>query len=1288
MKEFRLPHRGRILYPAVVLCLFLSLLFLILSFVLPFLAISPNEQKTLGLLRNHSRAIQAEFSRVLETMAQRRQKILATAFPGQPGEIFDLFKKMRLDIGTEGIGYYSPEKKLELWLGNVIELQDQMAGEGTLEFFQGRGASVLIQDRASVYLISIQPLRAQGYAVFYRLLAFLPQFKAPSLTDYHFLGLKLQRNCEIDYWDFREDVSGFERIFAKHKDEYIGQPRLQGEIQTLFFPLRNEHRSILATVTLSSPSLSSRRSGLQENMLLAFYLGLALSLILLIISFFSSPGFPKKKRVLPGALLIPTLIGLRLVFFPISHLERVRSLPMFSPTLASFFSLGNLTKSPADIFLTSLVFSLVLASLGIHANILFRSRRPSSSLAAALAWNGLAIAFSFVVIFAFQRALFQLVNNSNLNLLRFSLNASFILLHLSLLLFSAGLFFMTFILLKAAAAATNHPSVSIFFLVIGAGSALFLWRNVQPFLFSLLQVGLAVAIFLMVIWPVLLRSRERLFIVFAAGVLFIYASLDHYRGQAVRGLLENVLRNTVITQPRWGDFVMQRSFPEIDKQSQALLSLFWETKPSDLAATLWRSTVMAKTNWYSSLEILNPDGDILSSFSLNVPKIYSQDWNLPLNPRWSVSRHRLLLMGREKDFLVGYKDWFEEEAYRGRTVLALSIDQETLPFLYSANPYFELLRSGPLPSLNQIEFGFAVFDSEGQLLFNPHKLTSGIPPELLSSLRGSGKPLWSVLKDNQKSFNALCFWSHDRIYIFFTPQKTFVNLAVEYLKLFFFDLFFIFLGVLLASPGGPKARFRNPFWSFSNRVYASFIAVAFVPLLLFTFFAHSFFDQIFSRRYVEEATLHAGFARSIMEDFISLQQEEKASPVIPPEDLVQGISSTIANDVNLFREGRLISSSRRELFDSGLLSGLIDGETYYRVRHENTPFYTQRQRIGDYSFQTLSIPYYFQDSLFLISLPFPFEEQEIAGATGQLLEFLFFISAFVIGLVLIFARAFGTMIVRPIQKLLVGTKEVSLGNLEVTIDYKPRDEMRTLIEGFNTMIQSLKEHQLELAEMGKKVAWAEMARRVAHEIKNPLTPIQLSAEHLLRVYEDKDGNFEEALKESISYIISEVENLRRIAQDFMEISRDAVLQKEPFDLKLAIGETLGSYKKLLSKRILFREVYEGRDFQFLGDKAKIKVALKNIIINAIEAIRGKGEIEIRAKREAGAFKIEIRDTGVGMSAETLERIFQPYFSTKEAGTGLGLPIAKKIIEEHGGSIQVVSEPLRGTQITVEFPGES
>jgi nitrogen fixation/metabolism regulation signal transduction histidine kinase len=585
-----------------------------------------------------------------------------------------------------------------------------------------------------------------------------------------------------------------------------------------------------------------------------------------------------------------------------------------------------------------------------------------------------------------------------------------------------------------------------------------------------------------------------------------------------------------------------------------------------------------------------------------------------------------------------------------------------------------------------MDLGFAIFNLDGELIFNPNKISSGIPGDLIANILTSDTSIWSEFKEKDRTFKSLYFkGDDDRIYALFLPSKNFFKYSVEYLKIFFVYFALGVLFILLGRTVFLRQDTKNPLWSFSNRVYVAIIAIALIPLFLFTFSSHYFFSRIFSQKVTEAAEVQADVAKRFMQEYIYFQQEELFSLTTPPDQIVFWIGSTISNDVNLYQDGQLISSSRREFFDYGLIPEIINGEIFYKIQFENNPFYTDIQKIGNYSFHTLTIPYPFQDSLILISLPFPLEQQEISEATIELIEFLLFGSVFFIIFALLLARGIGGMIVNPIQRLLKGTKEVSLGNLETHIDYRHQDEMKTLIDGFNAMVMNLKQHQQELADMSKKVAWAEMARKVAHEIKNPLTPIQLSAEHLLKVYGDNQENFKKVLEESASYIITEVENLRNIAHEFLQTSKEASLKKEKLDLKELIKETVAPYKNLLAERIAFEENYEELDFPTVGDRAKLKIVLRNILNNAIESIQDRGKVVISLKKEDLFFSVEIMDTGTGIDEEMAERIFEPYFSTKDAGTGLGLPIAKKIIEDHEGTIQATVREAGGLTISIKLP---
>jgi signal transduction histidine kinase len=1264
----------------------LSLLLYFFSFFLPSLLSSNFYDKSLKQLKHTAEAIKRDFKRILENMEDTKNRVSESPLPNTSEEMFTLFKNLNLNTEKEGISYCDEMGPI-LWMGNIVDLNSIEQRNGMGYSFQQEESSLLIRNKASVYLVSVRQIPNKEYIVFFQLIAFLPQFKTPYLKEYHFLKPKLLRNCDIEYYDFREDVSGLERIFSRHKDEYVGEPGLQGEVQTIIFPLRNEDNEIVATVNLSSPSRSSRIADLKERILLISYMLLGISLILLFAYLVRLPSFIKERKLLPGLLIILTIGGLRLIFFQLGKLEKIQTLPIFSPSSASFMSIGNFTQSPADIFLTTFFLFLIVGYILFYAQKFIHRKESKNSLFLSFASSISSAALSIILLNFFLVFMRRVVFHSNVDILAFHLKPTFFFIHLSIFLFFFIFVSVSFGLFRFASNFSSNFTINLSVLIGGFVIFILIQRNKIDLLIFLIQGIILFLILLFAHFPALLQKKEILFSSFLVAVLLVYPTIYQTSIQK-RGLItENFLPNIIRSQETWGTYLIENSLSEIEKREETITTFFENPEPYDLAQILWEETLIAKFNWYSSLELLNPEGVILSRFSLNVPELFQLEFELPQSKDWAISRHSLWFMGIEKEFLVGYRDWLVEDEPIGRIIIYLSIDYDMLPFLYSANPYFELLRITSIPSLNQYDLGFAIFDLDGELLFNPNKISTGISRSTLQEIQSSSEPLWTYFVDKEKKYESLFFSHNNKIYSLFLPQQDFLDHSVGFLRLFFLYLFFFVIVLFILSWASKRRNIKNPLWSFANRVYISFIAVAIIPLLLFTYSTRNFVRQMFIQQITEKAEIHANFARRVVEEYFILQQEEQLSLTLPPDNVMLVISSTISNDVNLYQDGGLISSSRREFFDYGILPEMIDGEVFYKILYENNPFYSQRQKIGEYSFHTLTIPYPFHNSLLLISLPFPLEQQEISKATRTLLEFFFFISSFFIFIVLLFARGIGSMIITPIKKLLVGTREVGLGNLDTFIPHKHEDEMKTLIDGFNSMVKSLKKHQLEMAEMSKKVAWAEMARKVAHEIKNPLTPIQLSAEHLLRVYEDKKENFEDTLNESTSYIIKEVENLRRIAKEFLEISRESAIQKELFDLKEVIQDTISPYKKVFAERITLIESYEGDNFFFNGDKSKIQIALRNIFTNAVEAIGKQGKIQVKLTSGKTGLTVKISDSGTGMDRETLDHIFEPYFSTKEVGTGLGLSIAKKIIEDHAGKIEASSKKNAGTAISIFLPAD-
>jgi nitrogen fixation/metabolism regulation signal transduction histidine kinase len=235
------------------------------------------------------------------------------------------------------------------------------------------------------------------------------------------------------------------------------------------------------------------------------------------------------------------------------------------------------------------------------------------------------------------------------------------------------------------------------------------------------------------------------------------------------------------------------------------------------------------------------------------------------------------------------------------------------------------------------------------------------------------------------------------------------------------------------------------------------------------------------------------------------------------------------------------------------------------------------------------------------------------------------------------------------------------------------------------MARDLERQRSELERTNRLEAWAEMARQVAHEIKNPLTPIQLNAEHLRRVNADRGEPLSPILEQSVNTILAQVKLLRQIASEFSSFASSPTVQRAPMDIGPLLHEIVDPYRSALEGQIHFQVDVPSNLPPVYVDRTLITRALTNIVENALHAMGSRGTLTIVAMREDDRVRISISDTGAGMDADALARAFEPYFSTKASGTGLGLPIAKRNVELSGGTIAMTSQFGNGTTVEISLP---
>ena len=280
-------------------------------------------------------------------------------------------------------------------------------------------------------------------------------------------------------------------------------------------------------------------------------------------------------------------------------------------------------------------------------------------------------------------------------------------------------------------------------------------------------------------------------------------------------------------------------------------------------------------------------------------------------------------------------------------------------------------------------------------------------------------------------------------------------------------------------------------------------------------------------------------------------------------------------------------------------------------------------------------------------------------------------------------------VTRPVERLAHAAQEVAAGNWDVRVEVTGADELGQLADSFNRMTTELLGQRERLMQAERVAAWRELARRLAHELKNPLFPLQLTMENLVRARQQGPEQFEEVFRESARTLLAEIANLKGIIARFSEFSKMPQPQLQPVQLNEVVRGVCQLFQAQLEApgraKIKCEVELDPHLKPIAADAELLHRAISNLVLNAMDAMPQGGTLTLRTRNEDGRPLIEVEDTGAGMTAEERERIFTPYYTSKVGGTGLGLAIVQSVVSDHGGRVLVQSEVGRGTTFVIELP---
>ena len=724
-----------------------------------------------------------------------------------------------------------------------------------------------------------------------------------------------------------------------------------------------------------------------------------------------------------------------------------------------------------------------------------------------------------------------------------------------------------------------------------------------------------------------------------------------------------------------------------------------EIVPSQAAFQIWTRTGLARARVTSEVELFGADRLIVSRFALNLPEypydVGGRSWQ-GSSCAWNVLGEVTRFATRDRPVFTAERGVCDEDGrIRGAIVLHVAPDFQSLPFVPSANPYYDVVaesqpraRAGSrLYDLQVVVYGWSL-----QPLFAHGRGPWRLSPEIDDRLYRSRDPFWIEVDLRGRTYQV--HFSNDRagVYALGFPAPTVLHHVMRLAEVTAV-LSVVFVLVLIgAAIYIPFARRRDaPLrllfdeirTSFYRKLFLFFVLAAIVPVLLFALAFGAYMTARLRADIESESAGVVTVAGRALEALAAGRSPDQAA--MPTDDVLVWIRQVIDQDVNLFSGPGLVATSQRDLFESGLLPKRTPAAVYRAIALDRLPTVVEPDRLGAFQYLVAAAPVPALGRDAVISVPLANRQREIDHQIDELNR------GVLVGavIVVLFAAALGTSVAGrvsdPVARLTRATRQIAAGRLDVRLPTDTVDELGRLVEDFNSMAVTLVAQRGELARTNQLKAWAEMARQVAHEIKNPLTPIQLAAEHLQRVHDDRGRPLGQALDQCVSTILRQVRLLRQIASEFSTFAGQPVPRGAMVPVKELLTAVVSPYQLGLGDRIAVDiDVAQSVPAVWV-DRTLIARAFTNLVENAVQAMPEGGRLTVQATAAAGHVAITISDTGVGMEADAVERAFEPYFSTKTAGSGLGLANAKRNIELNGGTITLMSQPRAGTVVSVTLP---
>lgn len=509
-----------------------------------------------------------------------------------------------------------------------------------------------------------------------------------------------------------------------------------------------------------------------------------------------------------------------------------------------------------------------------------------------------------------------------------------------------------------------------------------------------------------------------------------------------------------------------------------------------------------------------------------------------------------------------------------------------------------------------------------------------------------------------------------------------MSLSDSIFSLYYVNVLYAFFICILLSSYGLFFRRNYPLnyrrGTLKAKIKNSIISLIFGLFVILTTLSISLNTKSFEKRHNSKAMEFLKFINKELERLECVEYLE--CPEIM--DVLVELSEVLKIDINIYsQQGMLVATSRPEIFSTGFNGYLIDAKALKSIVGQGAMSYVGKGHIGELDYMSVYMPLVLENGKsYVIHVPYFTQNDELNMDIVIMVIIAINIAIVVMVLAFILSGIVAERVTKPLQLVNDKLKEMHIGGKNEKIDYERQDEVGRLVREYNNMVEKLEDNINQLARSERESAWREMARQIAHEIKNPLTPMKLNIQFMQRSLQVEDPQeFKRRFKDISTILIEQIDHMASIASAFSDFAKMPVSQREVFD----ISEMANRAVLLFAKNVDDLSYAIEPHIQVCADKGQVYRVIINVLKNAVQSIpEGRaGKIEVDVSRKEKNVVIRIKDNGCGIPDELRNKIFEPNFTTKTSGMGLGLAISRRIMESMEGTIEFKSLEI-GTEFII------